>query len=108
MCGPDAPEIIQVRAILWPFVFGSLLSHSSFLVSSYDRASTWSRALLLHLNAEPPKQTLTARYVCLKRNLAVKQLLISSAWWCLCWLSGWNSPFGCWRVCNHEDLDQAC
>jgi hypothetical protein len=22
--------------------------------------------------------------------------------------SGWNSPFGRWGVCNHEDLDQAC
>jgi len=33
MCGPDAPEIIQVSTLLLLSVFGFLLPNSSFLVS---------------------------------------------------------------------------
>ena len=81
MCGPDAPEIIQVKhmysslVIFFPSIW--VLPHSSLL--SYDWALAWSRALLLRLNVEPPKRTSTALYVCLKRPFKVKQVLISCA-----------------------------
>jgi len=65
MCGPDAPEIIQVKHMYSSLVIFQYLGppHSSL---SYDWALAWSRASLLLLNVEPQKRTSTVLYVLFK------------------------------------------
>ena len=112
MCGPDAPEIIQVSTFTIPLLlfFQSLGSFSQilhfwFLVTEL-RCDPQGIAVALKCGATKASFDST---VCLFKEAPCSKsscpyLAVNGV---SAGFSGRNSPFGCRRVCDHADLDQA-